>query len=60
MRFMQVVRWRYSGVWKTSAAFVEPKEAEEYARNLSEEFPADDVRIELMKVTVHDDEYWSK
>lgn len=56
MRFMRVVQWRYSGVWETSAAFVEPKEAEEYARNLSEEFPADDVRVEVMKVTIHEND----
>ena len=55
MRILTVVEWKYNAVWELSAIFVEPKEAEKYAHDLEEEFPADDIRIVKRKVSVDDD-----
>lgn len=55
MKIMRVVQWRYKGVWETSAIFVEPREAEQYALDLQDDFPADDIRIVLLKVIVVED-----
>lgn len=55
MRIMHVVEWQYRAVWEFSAAFLEPKEAQAYALQLHDEFPADDIRIVTRKVAVDED-----
>lgn len=55
MRIMYVVEWQYRAVWEFSAAFLEPKEAQDYAVSHLAEFPADEIRIVKRKVVVDDD-----
>lgn len=51
-RIMIIVEWKGRLDWEFSAAFLEPKEANDYAIELQTEFPADDIRVVKKRVIV--------